>query len=219
MKITIPKFELLNQFYLQLSTHFLISEDEKKVIEKYLDEVLIRCEKNFSQSPNKYYITIEGGERTACFNPYHSVQYMTFLYYFSNTLYKKVGCSVLCDKIYYLNKILNTVDLFYAVDLPDYYHADHPMGSVMGRAQYGYGFQFLQGCTVGGTYDREGHLFYPIIEENVRMYANSSILGRCHIGKNVQIGAGALVKNQDIPDDCIVFGQSPNLIIKKAHNK
>ena len=46
------------------------------------------------------------------------------------------------------------------------------------------------------------------------MYANSSILGKCHIGKNVQIGAGALVKNQDVPDNSIVFGQSPNLIIK-----
>ena len=48
------------------------------------------------------------------------------------------------------------------------------------------------------------------------MFANSSILGKCHIGKNVNIEAGAIVKNQDVPDNCTVFGQSPNLIIKKS---
>ena len=62
--------------------------------------------------------------------------------------------------------------------------------------------------------DKEGNILYPIIGENVRMYANSSILGNCIIGRNVQVGAGAIVKNQDVPDNSIVFGQSPNLIIK-----
>ena len=48
------------------------------------------------------------------------------------------------------------------------------------------------------------------------MYSNSSILGNSRIGNNVNIGAGAIVKNQDVPDNCTVFGQSPNLIIKKS---
>ncbi len=47
------------------------------------------------------------------------------------------------------------------------------------------------------------------------MYANSSILVKCHIGINVNIGVGSIVKNQDVPDNGTVFGQSPNLIIKK----
>ena len=216
MIITITKGEILEQLYLQLSSHFLLSVEEKQFIRTYFDEALERCEYNFKQSVNKYYYRIEKGERVAFFNPYHSVQYMTFLYYLSNTLYKKGCSSILCDKLYYLNKILNSVDLFYAIELPDYYHADHPVGSVMGRAQYGYGFQFLQGCTVGGSYGKDGTLYYPVIEENVRMFANSSIIGRCHIGNNTQIGAGALVKNQDVSANSIVFGQSPNLIIKQA---
>ncbi|WP_394370386.1 hypothetical protein [Phocaeicola dorei] len=41
------------------------------------------------------------------------------------------------------------------------------------------------------------------------------MLGESHIGNNVWIGAGALVKNTDIPDNSLVFGQSPNLIIKQ----
>lgn len=155
-----------------------------------------------------------GGAKVCRFNPYHSVQYMTFLYYLSHDIYKNANEGQLCDKIYYLNKILHSVDLFYAIDLPEQFGAEHPLGSVMGRAQYSNGFFFYQGCTVGGTYDKEGNIHYPVIEENVKMYANSSVLGKCHIGKNVQIGAGALVKNQDVPDDSIVFGQSPNLILK-----
>ena len=114
---------------------------------------------------------------------------------------------------------MHSVDLFYAIELPSIWSAEHPLGSVMGRAKYSDNFFFYQGCTVGGTKDKEGNIFYPELEENVRMYANSSILGRCHIGKNVQIGAGALVKNQDVPDNSIVFGQSPNLIIKIAKNQ
>ncbi len=139
---------------------------------------------------------------------------MIFLYYLSHETYVRGESSVLCDKVYYLNKILHSVDLFYAIDLPDEFGAEHPLGSVMGRAKYGNGFFFYQGCTVGGTSDKDGKPVYPKIGDNVWLFANSSVLGRCKIGNNVKIGAGALVKNQDVPSDCIVFGQSPNLIIK-----
>lgn len=112
---------------------------------------------------------------------------------------------------------MHSVDLLYAIDLPIHWGAEHPLGAVMGRAQYGDRFFFYQGCTVGGSakWDEPGELIYPVIEENVCLYCNSTVLGNCHIGKNVRIGAGALVKDQDIPDDCTVFGESPNLIIKK----
>ena len=85
----------------------------------------------------------------------------------------------------------------------------------MGRAKYNNGFFFYQGCTVGGTRDKQGNLYYPVLGENVHMYSNSSILGNCHIANNVNIGAGCIVKNQDVPDNVTVFGQSPNLIVKQ----
>ena len=214
MVFTISKDNILAQLVMQLKSHFFISDDEKSIIEERLDYALAACEENFSHSENKYYFNELGGAKMCRFNPYHSVQYMTFLYYLSHDIYKNTKAGQLCDKIYYLNKIFHSVDLFYAIDLPEQFGAEHPLGSVMGRAKYSNGFFFYQGCTVGGTYDKVGIIHYPVIEENVKMYANSSILGKCHIGKNVQIGAGALVKNQDVPDNSIVFGQSPNLIIK-----
>ena len=214
MKYTIPKEEILNQLFIQLEHHFLISDEEKSVINARLEYTLAACEENFSCSENKYFFVEEGDVKCCRFNPYHAIQYMIFLYYLSHDIYKNANIGQLCDKIYYLNKIFHSVDLFYAIELPAHFGAEHPLGSVMGRAKYGNGFIFYQGCTVGGTRDKNGNLFYPELGENVRMYSNSSILGNCHIGNNVNIGAGCIVKNQDVPSNITIFGQSPNLIIK-----
>ena len=65
---------------------------------------------------------------------------MIFLYYLSHEIYANTQNTILCDKIYYLNKIMNSVDLFYAIELPQKFGAEHPLGSVMGRAKYGEGF-------------------------------------------------------------------------------
>lgn len=210
---TLPKGELGDAVFRQLASFFPpLSETEIGIVDECLEDVLQKCEFNFSHSDNKYFSQEKDGIEVVRFDAFHSIQWMTFLYYLSRELYLKK--SNLCDKVYYLNKIMHAVDLFYAIELPAIWSAEHPLGAVMGRAKYSDGFFFYQGCTVGGTRDRECNIYYPVIEENVRMYASSSILGRCHIGKNAQIGAGALVKNQDVPANSIVFGQSPNLIIK-----
>lgn len=135
---------------------------------------------------------------------------MTFLYFLANEIYQNTGTSQLTDKLYYLNKLLNGLDMYYAIELPEVWSAEHPVGSVLGRARYGNNFFFYQCCTVGGN-----HGIYPRIGENVKMFAHSQILGDCNIGNNVKIGAGCLIKDENIPDNSIVFGQSPNLIIKR----
>lgn len=111
--------------------------------------------------------------------------------------------------------MLNGVDLFYAIELPEHWNCEHPLSSVMGRAKYGDYFFFYQGCTVGGNH----HLEYPVLGHHVTMYSNSKILGKSHIGSNVIIAANAYVKDTDIPDNSIVFGQFPNLTIKPIRDK
>lgn len=158
---------------------------------------------------NKY---IYKGGQEPIFSPNHSVQYSVFLYLLSNSLYNsQLGGA---DEVYYLNKIMHSVDLFYAIEFPHSFYAEHPLGSVMGRAKYGERFFFYQGCTVGGNIDNEGVLSYPIIGENVCMLSNSSIIGRSVIGKNVIVSAGSRIVNEIIPDNSFVFGQSPNIVIK-----
>lgn len=215
MIYSISKEDIFNQIIRQLSNFFFVGDDDINYITSYFDEALYLCEENFKQNPNKYFQVKTETSIEPRFNPYHSVQYMIFLYYLANCIYKVEGSVPICDKIYYLNKIMNSVDIFYAVELPKCFGAEHPVGSVIGRASYADGFFFYQCCTVGGSFKKDGTIVYPVIEENVRMYANSTILGNSHIGKNTKIGAGAIVKDQDVPEDSIVFGESPNLIIKR----
>lgn len=201
--IPIPMIESL--LAKQIDYIFGLTDTDKTVIDNVILGGVKRLERCFKSNPNKYYH--RNGE--TFFNPFHSGQYNIFLYIMSNEVWKS-GNSLLADKIYYLNKMLSCDDLFYEVELPEFFMLDHPMGSVMGRAKYNNGFSFSQCCTVGNN-----HGIYPEIGENVRMCAYSSIIGDCHIGNNVTLGAYAAVKDEDIPANTIVFGQSPNLIIKQ----
>lgn len=211
MKFSITESKIFELLKLQLSNFFILDEIEVFVLKRNLEQALKRCELCFIQNKNKY--NFRDGQ--VFFNPYHSVQYMIFLYYLSNTVSQKDAVyASLCDKIYYLNKVMNGVDIYYAVELPDSFTAEHPIGSVMGRAKYGNGFMFYQNCSVGGFHLADNKIVYPVFGENVKMFAGSMVLGNCNIGNNVNIGAGALIKNQDIPSEVNVFGQSPNLIIK-----
>ena len=118
---------------------------------------------------------------------------------------------MICEKIYLLNKLLNGLDLFYEVELPDIFFTDHPVGAVIGRGKFSNHFSFTQSCTVGNNNGK-----YPIIGEGVKMLGHSSILGSSKISRNVFIAPYTCVIDQDIPENCLVFGKSPKLkIVKK----
>jgi serine O-acetyltransferase len=207
MIFEIPKEAIITSLIKQLSSFFNLSANEINTLNTLSEEVFKRCEINFLENRNKYY----SKEKQAYFNPYHSGQYNVFLYYFSNTVFKEEkNQEKLADKLYYLNKIMNSCDLFYEVELPDFFMLDQPVGAVLGRAKYGDFFIFTQGCTVGSN---KG--ISPIIGNHVTMAAHSKVFGNSNIGKNTILGVDACVKDENIPDNSLVFGQSPNLIIKK----
>lgn len=170
----------------------------------YQEEVIQRCEKCFSASSDKYY----SADRE--FSPYHTGQYLVYLYFLSNTMFKRDGHGGNAEKVYCLNKLLHAVDIFFQVELPEIFGVEHPLSSVMGRAKYSDLFFFYQGCTVGGS-----NGYYPVIGRNVRMYSDSKIVGRSRIGNNVILSANAYVINTDIPDNSIVFGQADQIHIKR----
>ena len=189
----------------QLATLFSY---DGKIEDKYLERALERTRKCFSMSKNKYY----GGENFSI-SPYHSGQYSIFLWYLSNSVWN-IGKDIeLASIIYYLNKLLNSVDWYYEIQLPEIFGVEHPMGSVLGRAKYGNNLFIYQGTSIGGI-SKGSEILYPKIGEYVTLCANSTILGDCYIGNYVVLGAGATIKNQDIPDNSIVFGCSPNIIVK-----
>lgn len=172
------------------------------------DMALARMEECLSIPAHKHADT-----QPVLFSPYHSAQFSVFLYYLANSAYLCGSEIVLPTLLYYLNKVMHSVDWFYEVCLPVTFGVEHPIGSVLGRAHYANGLFLYQGTTVGGSPDAEGIVQYPTLGENVVLFANASVLGRCKIGANVMLGAGACVVNQDVPTNSIVFGHSPQLQI------
>lgn len=199
----------------QIGNNFFKSIDDEKLITKHMPMVLERFENNIMYNDNKYYYRInENGEKEAFFDPLHTCQWLLFLYLTANTIYKyeeknPEAARIVCDKIYGQSKTVSGCDLYYEVEMPEKFCFDHPTGSFMGRAKYGDGFSFTQGCTVGNNNE-----IYPIIGKNVTMYTGSTILGNSHIGDNCIISAGALIKDQNVPKNSIVYGKSPELVIK-----
>ena len=86
------------------------------------------------------------------------------------------------------------------------------MSSVLGRAKYGEHLFIYQGVTIGGNRNKNG-LTFPELKDNVLLYTDSKIIGNCHIGTNVVVSAGTIIINEDIPDNCIVSGKSPELML------
>ena len=206
MNIAISHALLLSLLKKQLDNSFILTDNEEKCIERCLSETLIKTELCFSNTPNKYYTK----NNETYFSPYHSGQYSIFLYFLSRTVFEENSeNNILADKIYYLNKIMNSVDIYYEVKMPEIFMLDHPLGSVMGRAKYGNFFTFSQQCTIGNN---KG--VFPVIGKHVTMYSGSKIIGKCSIGNNVTIAANTYIKDTSIPDNSIVFGSSPNLTIK-----
>ena len=208
MIIEMDKEDLVSLVKKQLTNLFIFNEaEEDQTLKDNISIALSRSEHCFSKSSNnKYYKR----DLETYFNPFHSGQYCIFLYFLSNSIWRSdPRKNNLADRIYYLNKALNALDLFYEVEMPDVFFLDHPVGSVLGRAKYGKNFCFAQNCTVGNNKGT-----YPEIGENVKMLANTTILGKCKIGNNVIISANTYIKDSDIPNNCIVFGSSPNLTIK-----
>lgn len=202
----------------QLSGFFPVSEQEEILIKMCMREVMKRIELCFSGVDNKYF---HRGE-DIYFSPYHSGQWLIFLYYLSNTVSTKLPQSVmdefknykeLADKVYYLNKIMHSVDIYHEVELPTQFFLEHPLSTVLGRASYKDGFMAYQNCTVGGN---KG--CYPTLGKNFRMMSGSKILGNSIVGDNVTLAANTYVKDTDLPSGATVFGSSPNLIIKHLQN-
>lgn len=196
--------EILDGLVRQLKSFWSVEIQDTDRMKKSIQSALQETEKSFGVSENKYFAA--NG-----FSVFNSVQYSVFLYY----LAKKVGGGVLADQLYYLNKIMNGVDWYWQVDLPEHFIAEHPIGTVLGRAEYGDYLCVYQGVTVGGI-RKAGKLYYPSLGGYNILYSNASVLGDSHIGSHVIIGANTFVRNETIPSHSIVVGCSPDLRIKRC---
>jgi serine O-acetyltransferase len=139
------------------------------------------------------------------FDHLNSDHMATFLFFLGNSIWKSGGETDLPVKLSYLNKILHGLDLFYSVEMPDVFLLVHPLGSVIGNAQYSDYLVVYQNCTVGAV-DRD----YPVFGEGVVLYSRSSVVGKCRVGDDVVFAANSAIVNTDIPSGTVVLGTFPN---------
>jgi len=143
------------------------------------------------------------------FNHFNSLQYATFLYLLGNEHWRKDPSSSIADRLFCLNRALNAMDLFYAVEMPEVFFISHGVGSVLGNATYGNRLVFFHNVTVGRIGDNR-----PTIGENVILYPGSRITGRSEIGNNTVVSAGTVVHDISVPDNVVVMFSGAELVFK-----
>lgn len=90
----------------------------------------------------------------------------------------------------------------------------HGFSTIINAKSIGCNCQIWQNVTIGVS---KSHMeeSKPTIGDNVKICANSVVIGNITVGNNVIIGAGTVV-TRDIPDNCTVVG-NPAHIIHKNH--
>lgn len=198
MKCSLSKYELMEYVKKQLNFFF---PDGKlyfdKNVESAMDFALQRCEYCFKHILVKGY----SDKGSAFFYHLNSDQYAQFLWYFANSLWKYDCNKDICDKLILLNKLLNGVWISYKNNLPDIFLLTHPVGTVLGNAQYSDYLVVSQNVTVNTSSKLK-------IGRGCFIAAGAKIIGDEEIGDNVSIGVDTCVYKKSIPKNHLVYRDS-----------
>jgi serine O-acetyltransferase len=200
MEMSMPRDALEKYLTRLLHAHIPDGYEAPRQLGVCLDLALDRVEHCFSRIERKYY----RHEDKLVFDHLNGDHMATLLYFLGNTLWRETGDPGLPTRLFYLNKIMHGLDLFYSVRMPEVFLLVHPIGTVLGNASYGDYLVVYQNCTVGAVTD-----VYPRFGTGTILYSRSSVLGDCQVGNNVVFAANAQIVNVGIPDDSLVLGQYP----------
>lgn len=178
---------LCTYLHRQIELHFPDGcTDWHAALEGCVERALERLEYCFSHIHKKYYY--DNG--TPCFSHLNGDHYASFLYFVSHEA-GKANHTALAERVFYLNKILHGLDLFYSVELPDIFMLVHPVGTVIGHGHFSDYLVIYQNVTIGS--DTAG--IYPTFAGDNVIYSGASVIGDTRIGCNSVIGAKAFVRN------------------------
>jgi serine O-acetyltransferase len=214
MQLSLPKDELKEYVGRQLEVYFpdkyhFVGDD----IDSAFDLALERTENCFRYINNAAYSDNNG---TAFFYHLHSDQYAQFLYYLSNTLWSRSENKPVCDKLIYLNKVLHGFWFSYKGKLPDIFFLSHPVGTVLGNADYS-NYMFVSQNVTVNTGDCP---LLPKLGKGLFLAPGAKIIGSETIGDRVSIGVDAVIYNQEVGDDRVVE-RTPegNILIRERRKK
>lgn len=144
------------------------------------------------------------------FNPLHSTQYCSFLYFLAHTIWQRTRTTDTPTRLFLLNKALNGIDLFYEIEMPPIFFLGHSVGIVFAKATYGNYLVVYQNSTVG-----KNHGVAPVLGEGVVMYAGTAIIGGCQVGDGTVLSQGTSLVNTNTPGHCTVYpGQGGQVVFK-----
>ncbi|HSV84361.1 MAG TPA: hypothetical protein VLK85_34610 [Ramlibacter sp.] len=149
------------------------------------------------------------GFRTGTFQLFHSLQYATFLYLLANEQWNTGGDRGLPERLFLLNRALNAIDLYPAVELPEVFFISHGLGTVLGNVPYGNRLVFFQNVTVGRVGDAR-----PVIGNNVVLYPGAVVSGRTVIGDHCVVAAGTVLHDVSVPDHSMARMEDGKLAIR-----
>lgn len=215
MQLSLPKEELKNYVRTQLSNNFPDKYDMKgNDIDKAFELGLERLENCYKYLAVPTYCN----GRQTFFSHLHADQYAQFLYYFSNSLWKFSENKPICDKLMYLNRVLNNFFFSYKGCLPDIFFWGHPIGTILGNAVYSDFLVVFQNVTVNTSADINGNPA-PILGKGLYLATGAKIIGNQTIGNRVSISVDTIVFNQAIPDDKVVITNANGNVIVKERSK
>lgn len=90
-------------------------------------------------------------------------------------------------------------------------YIEHGFSTIIFAKTIGKNFWINQNVTVG-----TGNSGNPIIKDNVRLGANSVVIGGITINNNVKLGAGAVL-NFEVPEGATVVSQKPRVLLPESH--
>lgn len=170
-----------------------------------IDITLDKCEYCFSHIKNSAFSDDTG---KTFFSHVHADQYAMFLVYLSNHVWKTQQNIFVCDRIMYVNRVLHSFMMSYKAKIPDIFWLAHPVGSVIGNADYSNYLYISQNCTINtGAPDSDGSL-RPKIGKCFTMGAGAALIGTSEIGNRCSLGVNVLLYDQTLLDDSIVINDN-----------
>ena len=163
----------------------------RKAVDAHLDEALERMH---------VCINACAPWRPDQFNVLQSSQHCIFLYYLSNTIFRRSGDTAAGTRLFLMNKAFNGIDLFYEIAMPEVFYIGHSVGIVLAKATYGNYLVLYQNSTVG-----RHKTDIPVIGDRVVLYPNTAVIGRSVIGNDAVLSQGVSAVNKTVPPGMIAF--------------
>ena len=97
-------------------------------------------------------------------------------------------------------------DISYKAEIFENLSLPHPIGIVIGEGVViKNNVTIFQQVTLGSHGKKGEMLSYPVIENNVKIYAGAKIIGGVTVGENSIVGANTLV-NKNVPANSVAYG-------------